>query len=321
MTIPERNEQGGDLDNFAEAYGRFLPGAKVVPPTDRKSFRWSGQHMMAKGRSLWRARLNGNLTTQAICDKSLFGLIVPRSGGVQTTVRRRKVMATPGQILILHCPEVRDFEALCADGEHARTTMNWHVPDWQGVFASLYEDNPEKCLDFDSVLDFGEKRRAVFFRLLDAVIHDMAGPLPDLGLASVLMNEALLRLVFEKANIDYGITGARAREKALPRHVRLAIEYMRANIGQPIAIRDVAVACRVTVRTLETAFRAHLATTPLAYLRHIRLEAVHHELASGGAALPISAIARCWGFVDMGRFSARYRQAFGELPSETLRRR
>jgi AraC-like DNA-binding protein len=321
MTSPERRDEGGDLDNFAEAYDRFLPGAKIVPPADRRSFRWSGQHTTAKGRSLWRVRLNGSVTTHAIGDRNLFGLIVPTVGGVQATLQRRNIMAKPGQALVLHFPEERDLEALCSSGEHARTTVTWRVPDWQGVFNSLYEENPERYLDLNSVLDFSEKRGNVFFPLLNAVVQDMSNPVPDLGLASVLMNEALLRLVFERANLEHRGTGPNRYDRALPRHIRLAIEYMRAHVGEPIAIRDVALACRITVRTLEVGFRAHLETTPLAYLRQIRLQAVHRELVTGHANLSISAIARYWGFVDMGRFSARYRQAFGELPSETLRRR
>jgi len=49
---------------------------------------------------------------------------------------------------------------------------------------------------------------------------------------------------------------------------------------------------------------------------------VHEELkAGGGEKRTVADIALKWGFVSMGRFSHQYQAAFGERPSETLRRR
>jgi transcriptional regulator GlxA family with amidase domain len=59
----------------------------------------------------------------------------------------------------------------------------------------------------------------------------------------------------------------------------------------------------------------------MTYLRDLRLRGVHEELKE---ALPgtrtVEGIAYGWGVVHLGRFAASYRQTFGEVPSETLRR-
>ncbi|MGO7135818.1 helix-turn-helix domain-containing protein, partial [Rhizobium leguminosarum] len=67
-------------------------------------------------------------------------------------------------------------------------------------------------------------------------------------------------------------------------------------------------------------FQHFKGTTPLSYLRTIRLEGVRKVLADETNSLSVAEIARNWGFSHMSRFAAAYYQAFGEMPSETARR-
>ena len=76
----------------------------------------------------------------------------------------------------------------------------------------------------------------------------------------------------------------------------------------------------MSVRSLQEGFRRSLDTTPMAYLRELRLEKVHQELAAADpAAVSVTEVATRWGFVHLGRFAAAYSRAFGERPSATLR--
>jgi len=62
--------------------------------------------------------------------------------------------------------------------------------------------------------------------------------------------------------------------------------------------------------------------SPTAYLRLVRLKRIHGTLRDGGEdGATIAQIARAWGFGHMGRFAETYRRQFGELPSETVRKR
>ncbi|MEV7548459.1 helix-turn-helix domain-containing protein [Amycolatopsis sp. NPDC089917] len=73
---------------------------------------------------------------------------------------------------------------------------------------------------------------------------------------------------------------------------------------------------------MQLAFRRHLGTTPMAYLRRVRLDYAHTDLR---AATPgqdtITRIAAHWGYGRASVFAARYRETFGELPSHTLHNR
>jgi transcriptional regulator GlxA family with amidase domain len=62
--------------------------------------------------------------------------------------------------------------------------------------------------------------------------------------------------------------------------------------------------------------------SPVAYLTRLRLHRVRKALrmATRGSTT-VSAQALNWGFWHFGDFSRAYKNCFGELPSETLRRK
>ena len=103
--------------------------------------------------------------------------------------------------------------------------------------------------------------------------------------------------------------------------VRRAVAFLEANPDLDLGVVDVARACHVSVRALQLAFRRHLDTTPMAYLRRVRLDRVRADLrtAGPGQGVTVTQIAARWGFADPSRFSAHYRRVFGEPPRDTLR--
>lgn len=106
-----------------------------------------------------------------------------------------------------------------------------------------------------------------------------------------------------------------------PAGVKEAYEFVYQNAHLPIGPIDIAVAVRMSVRSLQNALRRHRDTTPVALLREVRLSRVHEELRSSDALLTtVTEIARAWGFVQMGRFAGDYRTQYNESPSDTLRR-
>ncbi|WP_317621396.1 AraC family transcriptional regulator [Streptomyces sp. CBMA123] len=105
--------------------------------------------------------------------------------------------------------------------------------------------------------------------------------------------------------------------------VRRAKAFCEEHVHEPVSVADIALAARTSLRSLREGFRVHLNTTPLAYLRRLRLDHAHRDLlaiADGRADGTVTDVACRWGFTHLGRFSTVYRQTFGQPPSETLRR-
>jgi AraC-like DNA-binding protein len=109
--------------------------------------------------------------------------------------------------------------------------------------------------------------------------------------------------------------------RAVPAALRRATGYIDDNLGAEITVADIAAAAGLSVRGLTAAFRREFDTTPMAYLRAGRLDAVHRDLmaADPGAGHTVTTIANRWGFNNRGRFATAYRQQYGISPATTLR--
>lgn len=114
--------------------------------------------------------------------------------------------------------------------------------------------------------------------------------------------------------------GRRHHGTAVPRHIKRAEEFMRENVARPVCLTDVAAAAGCSLRTLHAAFRRFRATTPLAALHGIRLEAVRTMLEAGIGTLQPMDVARLHGFTHPGRFKAAYVRRFGVPPAVGHRR-
>ncbi|MGW0179482.1 helix-turn-helix transcriptional regulator [Nocardia sp. NPDC003345] len=114
---------------------------------------------------------------------------------------------------------------------------------------------------------------------------------------------------------------ARDRRDAHPDTLRRAITYLESHVHEDVTVGQVAAAAFVTPRALQLAFRRHLDTTPLRYLRRLRLAGAHEELRAADPAdgQTVDSVARRWGFSHPGRFAADYRRHYGHTPSHTLR--
>jgi len=113
----------------------------------------------------------------------------------------------------------------------------------------------------------------------------------------------------------------RTRE-AHRRVVKVAEDYALKHTGEHPHVKDLCLAASVSERTLEYAFQAVMRMSPLAYLTRLRLHRVRQALRTATrGSTTVTAEALNWGFWHFGEFSRAYKACFGELPSETLRRR
>ena len=96
-------------------------------------------------------------------------------------------------------------------------------------------------------------------------------------------------------------------------------DIARANLGEPRTIPEICVALAIGQRTLARAVRAVRGTTPSRHLQALALAEARAALQDPATRSVRQVALRC-GFRELGRFAADYRAAFGENPSETLRR-
>jgi AraC-like DNA-binding protein len=138
--------------------------------------------------------------------------------------------------------------------------------------------------------------------------------------AQVEMVEALLATLgvtvdFEPARADQTL-----QSQALI--VKTAEEYAMSHVEDHVQVTDLCRAAAASERALEYAFKQVMGLTPVAYLIRLRLHRARQALlAATHGTTTVSAVALDWGFWHFGEFSRAYKDCFGELPSDTLRRR
>jgi AraC-like DNA-binding protein len=110
---------------------------------------------------------------------------------------------------------------------------------------------------------------------------------------------------------------------ALRRHrlVRRAEAHMRTHPFESIRMRPLSRTVGASERLLEYAFREMYEMGAIAFLRTVRFNGARKALLGATADhATVTQIAMDWGFSHLSEFAGKYRQLFGELPSDTLRR-
>lgn len=112
----------------------------------------------------------------------------------------------------------------------------------------------------------------------------------------------------------------RAGRSIAPAFVRRVEEHIIDHADQALSVAQLAAHAGVSTSTLFSGFRDFRNTSPMAYLRQVRLQRVRDDLqASGGGDATVTEVALRWGFTHLGRFASEYKRRFGESPSATLK--
>jgi transcriptional regulator GlxA family with amidase domain len=104
--------------------------------------------------------------------------------------------------------------------------------------------------------------------------------------------------------------------------VARAEAYMREHVTKPLRVSSLCQLVGLSERGLRNAFYDVHGQSPKRWMLAMRLQQVRRALSeSPPAAATVTGIATAHGFSELGRFAATYRNAFGEAPSDTLRKR
>jgi AraC-like DNA-binding protein len=148
---------------------------------------------------------------------------------------------------------------------------------------------------------------------------------PDSTARDPLVNQELINTVVAAVLVSFPNTALTrgyvpGPGDVRPAAVRRAVAFIDAHASLPLTASDIADAAGTTPRALRAGFRRHLDTTPSAYLRRVRLAAVHADLqaADPGSGATVAQIALRWGFRNPARLAVEYRQAYGQPPERTL---
>ncbi|MFF0952266.1 AraC family transcriptional regulator [Rhizobium leguminosarum] len=246
-----------------------------------------------------------------------IALYIALSGVMEVCMRDRQFVLPPGMLLAVPFSNLR---LLRINAEHRHIGLAFSQNAIINQLTRLLEVPVMHELDLFAVCDVTSGAGAGLTTLARVLWDRFVADSEAAGSAhsTVRLFQAMMLIMLESFPHRYSVPPMQFTSPAVPKQIKRAIEYMTANIAASPNVVDIARAAGVSVRALQLAFQEFKSTTPSKYLRQMRLEGARKDLLAHPADdMSVSDVARRWGFTHMGRFSAFYREAFGELPSET----
>ena len=310
------------LERLLQTHRRLVPHARVELNNSSESFRWRGELGSANGLCWWRLKSEADWRCWLPHEEERFVLELPHSGVMGARLRGKEFLSRSGSALVLGVAETAWTQARShSDGGNWHEGIKFDIATVRRHLARTFDGRATlHNIGLDPQLDLSTPAGQTLQHLIQAIGAGMRDEKVRSEKATALMSEAVLQLVFSGFHHRFSDQLDRYRPDATSRQIGAAVDFIRANMHEALTLGGIAEAVGVSERSLQYGFRRFFETTPLVYLRDVRLAAVHSELSSPENRLPVNEVALKWGFTHMSRFAARYRAAYGELPSETMKR-
>ena len=314
-----------DLSSRDESFEKFLstfnllaPHAKIQLNTGQRAFRWQGKFASTTSFCWWEVESEIDWTCRFTHQRESLGFVLPRTGTMSARIRNRNFVIDREYALAMNVADVSSI-SYSGPGKHGHVTFEFNPATVQKTLSGIFEGASLKNSELVPQLDLASPAGKALKAMSEAVETGMHDACIRSEKSMALLGDSILHLIF--LNFPNGLNNRlrRHQKDATSRQVMMAVDFMHANMHQPVTLSEVAEATGISVRSLQYGFRRYRNITPLTYLREIRLEAAQAELSSPLNRLSIRDVALKWGFTHMGHFAARYRAAYGETPSETAR--
>lgn len=249
--------------------------------------------------------------------QNAYHLAMPLRGEVGCFFASRKVLMAPGRLAVTAPSEPvlipswgDDAEVLC---------IQIHPGALEGELSRML-GRPAATPIVTSDLDLRSGPGASWFAALSLLVTEMAN---SEGLVARdpayaddlqrLMITAFLRATTHQFSAELERHGAPPRWRSVKR----AVDAVQAEPERDWTLADLARIGGVGTRRLQQGFNEQLDISPMAFVQAVRFDRVREDLVAGAERIGDTALR--WGFTHLGRFSAGYRQRFGETPRETQR--
>lgn len=308
----------GDVDEASTYLSRVYNSNRLQLADGGETFRMRLQTSSVGRLGLARLSFGAEVDIEQAGDRPFVLLTTQMRGTSSVTAAGETATGGRGFVVIDSAgqPVSKHFSA---DSERCNVRIEQSVID--AKCAQLLDRRLDRPLRFSPFASNNGVVGRHWIGLLQMLLGYVGTPFPGAAdpIVHNLEEAVLLHLLLEHEH-TYSEALRNGGRRVAPRHVKRAEEFIRANARKALTLERIAEAAGCSIRTLSDAFLQSSGTTPMNFLRNIRLEGVRAELNREPTVGAITDIALAWGFNHLGRFSADYRLRFGESPSETRRR-
>jgi AraC family ethanolamine operon transcriptional activator len=262
-----------------------------------------------------RFQLNRAVLASGVNKRGDYAVTPVETGNQGALWRGREL--SPGELNVL--PAGAEMSHLTSGGAYDNVTLLVEPQRLRQAAATLWRADLPDLLPLARRPPSGHaipqlREFGILIRNLLYGLAPLIGPAPTTTPRSVVEEACLEHLLDLIAGPQQSgaknLTGARRRRLA-----EEAAAFMLADLKQPVSMERLASAFDVSKRTLLYAFRERFRSSPMAFLKIHRLNAVRRELRSANLTRGVvGEIAARYGFWHTGQFAADYRRLFGKSP-------
>jgi AraC-like DNA-binding protein len=221
--------------------------------------------------------------------------------------------------LALFAPGSRYFSRL--SGPTSWGSLSLACEDMESVWARYFGSSPTWTTHCTVITP--SPSALANLRSLHAAAGDMAEASSNSSMSRPLSAHALEQSLIDAMLECIDTPSVRAETTAMQHHrliIRRFCEKLEQHPAKPLHVPETSHTIGVSGRTLRTACHEQLGVSPTQYLLLRRMNLARRTLQhSDPDVTTVTDVATDLGFWELGRFSVKYRQIFGETPSATLR--
>lgn len=311
--------RSSDLDEIPDFIGERLTSHTLAVTRREAPLNTVPRHAPMGDTSIKHLRY-GAVEIRQTQEENVFLLIRPLDGRADFHNGRNEGIADAQTGLILAMDQPNHIRSMTAD--HRSIVVRIERESIQRHLAHCLGRDLTEPLEFKFIMPLDSGPGAAFWRYIEFLNGEIerGSELVSSPLAVTHIRQLLMTALLTLQPHNYSEALERVASPAAPFYVRRAEEYIASNAGKPVTIDDLVAATGVSARSLYDGFRRFRGSTPMRYLKEVRLRRAREDLlAADPATETVTDIALGWGFFHLGKFAADYRRRFGEKPSATLR--
>lgn len=250
-------------------------------------------------------------------DLSAYHVNVVLSGTVASRCGDQQAIASP-RVAAVFSPD-RHTQLPRWDADAAQLSIKFPRTQVEHELAGLLGRPVVNPIDFRLALPVDEGAGRRWMSILSALLQsaDASRSAAELRHLESLERSLISGLLISQVHSYTDQLAADAPRQRAPQTAidRVVDEIQRAP-DRGYSVADLARLAGISARSLQYGFQERHGTTPMRYLRQVRLDRAHDDLTQAHGS--VADIAYHWGFTNLGRFARAYRDRFGEFPAATL---
>lgn len=300
-----------DPEEVVEILDPVWPGVTIRPR--RKEFRFDASLARLEAVGMFRVHCDSITVTQG--PRAWTSLVLPVDGPLDLMRDGHYRGHSPGSALVLSPDEPFGLRA------HDNTGVNYAI-----TLAQAFVDQTARRLGLAAVSGGRQLAFDVRSPVGASLLRYVRFLWQETTHVGLLQRSAVARTEMEGALVSALLIAClgspeRRAQGAATSALRDVEDYIDAHLSEPLALADLAAVAGVRAETLIRNFKRRHGVTPMRFVRQRRLEEINRLLRDGEPrSLRVTDVALQFGFTQLGRFAGTYRAAFGETPSQTLRR-